>query len=220
MTTAMNQPLSSTPVPTSRTRPVLWLLALAAGAVVVTQVSTQKLEEAVATQSAPAVVARFRLEQREGRYFRPGTDAAFTGWVTDHFVGGQLKLRSAVVEGRLHGESVGWFTNGVTELREYFQRGLPHGPRLTWHENGKPRSEGRLVAGQQHGVYRLWHENGRLAAAAEFAAGKPHGLSRAWYPDGSLKAEALMHHGEVQARHVYPDGTRWEPTLLAGTRNP
>lgn len=216
----MNHSVSQSVVRVARTRPLLGWLALAVAVAVVGQMSTRELAEAEGTDSAPASVARFRLEQREGKYYRPGAAVPFTGLVTDHFVGGQVKLRSAMVDGKLQGESTGWFTNGVVELREQFHRGLPHGPRLTWHPDGKPRSDGRLVAGQQHGMYRQWHENGRLAVAAEFAAGKPHGLSRAWYPDGSLKAEALMHHGEVQARHVYPDGTRWEPTLLAGTRIP
>ena len=216
----MNQTLVPTTPPGSRILPLLGCLALAALAVVVAQMSKRELEEAVATESAPAVVARFRLEQREGKFFRPGATSPFSGWVTDHFVGGQLKLRSAVAGGRLHGVSKGWFTNGVPELREHFQRGVPYGARATWHENGQKRSEGQLVAGQQQGVYRQWHENGKLSVEAEFAVGKPHGISRAWYPDGSLKAEALVAHGEVQARHVYPDGTRWEPTLLAGTRIP
>ena len=216
----MNQTLPPTTAPGTRTLPLLGCLALAALAVVVVQVSLRELANAVATESAPAAVARFRLEQREGKFFRPGAADPFTGWVTDHFGGGGLKLRTALMAGKLHGESTGWFTNGVVELREQFLRGLPHGPRLTWHPGGQQRSEGRLVAGQQQGAYRQWHENGKLAVEAEFAAGKPHGLSRAWYPDGSLKAEALMNHGEVQARHVYPDGTRWEPTLLAGTRIP
>ena len=216
----MNQPLSPTSVPTSRTRPWVWWLALASVAVVVAHVSICELEKVVNVDSAPASVARFRLEQREGKLFRTGASAPFTGWVTDHFAGDRVKLRSALVDGKLQGESTGWFTNGVVELREYFQRGLPHGTRTTWHANGQKRSEGRMVTGQQQGMYRQWQENGKLAVEAEFAAGKPHGLSRAWYPDGSLKAEALMAHGEVQARHVYPDGTRWEPALLAGTRIP
>ncbi len=217
---AMNPPDCQAASPATRPAALVRWLALAVTVAWVGEVSVRRLAEAESVAPLPATVARFRLEQREGRYFRPGAAAPFTGWITDHFAGGQLRLRSAAVEGRLQGESVGWFTNGVVELRERFQRGLPHGLRLTWHENGRPRSEGWLVAGQQHGAYRLWHENGRLAAAAEFTTGKPHGLSRAWYPDGSLKAEALMNHGEVQARQVYPDGTRWEPTLLAGARKP
>jgi len=216
----MNPSVSQAVVPPTRPGVLLRWLALAVVVTVVGQVSTRELAETEGTESAPASVARFRLEHREGKYFRPGAAAPFTGLVTDHFVGGQLKLRTAMVDGRLHGESIGRFTNGVVELREHFHSGLPHGTRLTWHPDGKLRSEGRLVAGQQQGLYRQWHENGKLAVAAEFADGKPHGLSRAWYPDGSLKAEALMSHGEVQARHVYPDGSRWEPTLLARTQIP
>lgn len=214
----MNQ--TDTPTPGSRTRSLLRLLALAGVVVAMSYVSTRDLEEATTMEFPPLSVARFRLETRAGKLFRPGTNAPFTGWVTDHFVGGKLKLRSAVVDGKLHGESAGWFTNGVPDLRESFQHGLPHGTRTTWHANGQKHSEGQLVAGQQQGVYRQWHESGKLAAEAEFSAGKPHGISHAWYPDGSLKAEALMAHGEVQARHVYPDGTRWKPTLIPGTRTP
>ena len=216
----MAKPPSPTPATGSRTRPLLGLLALACVAVVMARVSTRELEEAATMESAPVTVARFRLENREAKLFRPGTSAPFTGLVTDHFAGGRLKLRSAVVDGKLHGESAGWFTNGVPELREYFHRGLPHGPRTTWHANGQKRSEGRLEAGRQQGTYRQWHEAGLLAVEAEFTDGKPHGLSRAWYPSGCLKAEALMAHGEVDARHVYPDGARREPTLLVGTARP
>lgn len=211
--------LNPTPPAALRPRLLGWLM-LAVVATIVVQRSTRQLEQAEATEPDSASVARFRLAQREGKWFRPGGSVPFTGWVTDHFAGGPVKLRSAMVDGKLHGESTGWFTNGVVELREHFQRGQPHGLRATFYATGQPRSTGRLAAGQQQGIYRQWHENGKLAVEAEFADGKPHGLSRAWYPNGSLKAEALMNHGEVQARHVYPDGTRWEPTLLAGARMP
>ena len=110
--------------------------------------------------------------------------------------------------------------SGAPELLEHFQRGVPEGSRVTWHANGQKRSEGRLVAGQQQGLYRQWDEEGNLAAEAEFESGKPHGLSLAWYPSGCLKAEVMMKHGVVQARHVYPDGARREPALLAGNPIP
>ncbi|MEW6156072.1 MAG: hypothetical protein AB1813_01480 [Verrucomicrobiota bacterium] len=200
--------------PASRVRPLLWLLALAAAAAL-TDSSSRHLKE-VEHESPPlASVPRFRLEVRAGKFHRHGSMAAFTGWMTDHFEDGTVKLRSAVVDGRLHGMSVGWFTNGVRELREHFHRGLPHGMRTTWHANGRKRSEGQLFAGLQEGCYRQWHENGDLAVEAEFKEGKPHGLSRAWYPSGFLKAEVLMKHGEIQIRHSYLDGVKSKPTLQA-----
>ncbi len=204
----------------SRVRPLLCWLALAALAAGVVHLSKRAWVEAEGRPSAPVSVARSQLENRDGRLHRQGAADAFSGWMTDPFPSGTVRLRSAVLDGQLHGESTAWFTNGVVELREQFQRGLSHGPRLTWHASGQKRSEGFLEAGQQQGVYRQWHENGKLAVEAGFAAGKPHGLSRAWHPDGSLKAEALLNHGEVQVRHVYPDGTRWEPTLMAATPTP
>lgn len=216
----MNSSLPQTTMPLSRLRPLLWTLALAATVAVVAHASTRAVADAEATETAPPCVARFRLEQRVGRFYRQNVAAPFTGWVTDHFKGGAVSLRSAVVYGQLHGLSEGRFTNGVVEVSEHFSHGLPDGTRTTWHPNGKKRSEGRLVAGQQQGTYRQWTEQGTLAAEAEFKGGKPHGLSRAWHPSGCLKAEALMKHGEVVTRHFYPDGEQREPTLLAGTPTP
>lgn len=196
------------------------LLALAVGAAILASLSLRTLTNAEASPPFPVEVARARLETRAGKLFRHGAAIPFTGCVIDFHPDGAVKLRSYVKEGRLDGESDGWFANGSPEVREYFQRGLPHGTRTTWHENGRMRSEGQLVAGQQHGLYRQWHENGELAAEAEFFDGKPHGLSRAWYPSGCLKAEALMNHGEVQTRQVYPDGAQREPTLFAANQVP
>jgi antitoxin component YwqK of YwqJK toxin-antitoxin module len=215
----MSTTSSPTKVKTLRSRWPLWLglLALVAG---LTLKSHRKVADAEAGKPPAASVARERLENRGGRFYRPGADAPFSGWITDQHPSGEMKLRSAVLDGRLHGISEGWSTNGVPELRERFQRGLPHGTRVTWHANGKKRSEGQLLAGQQQGLYRQWDEEGKLVVEAEFEAGKPHGLSRAWYSSGYLKAEAMMKHGEVQARHVYPDGNRQAATLVAGNLTP
>lgn len=202
----------------SRRRPLLAGL-LMLGTLLVLK-SRQQVADAEAGKPPLSSVARARLENRGGKLYRPGAEAPFSGWITDQHPTGEAKLRSAMVEGRLHGQSEGWSTNGTLELREHFQRGLPHGTRVTWHPNGQKRSEGELVAGQQQGSYRQWDEEGKLVAEAEFQAGKPHGLSRAWYPSGYLKAEVLMKHGEVQTRHVYPDGARQEPALVAGNRTP
>jgi hypothetical protein len=198
-----------------RVRWLLGLLALALMAGVMIQLSSRRLPDAGPQVSAPASVARLQLELRDGQFNRPGSDVPFTGWVTDHFKDGTVKLRSAVVDGRLHGESEGWFTNRVLEVREYFQRGLPHGTRMTWHANGQKRSEGELVAGEQQGLYRQWHEDGSLAVEAGFKDGQPHGLSVAWHPSGFLKAEAQMKQGEILSRHTYADGVRRDPTLRA-----
>lgn len=168
----------------------------------------------------PADLPRTQLEQRNGLLYPPNVATPYTGWMTDHFRDGAVKVRTAVENGQLHGVSEAWTTNRTMELREHFVRNVPHGSRTTWHPNGQKRSEGQLVAGQQQGNYRQWFANGALAAEAEFKDGKAHGISRAWHPSGCLKAEALMRHGEVQTRHFYPDGERREPTLFATTHNP
>ena len=167
-----------------------------------------------------ASVPRLQLETRAGLFHQSNSVPPFTGWMTDAHPDGSLKLRTAVVDGRLHGVSEGWYTNGVMELSEHFDRGVTQGPRTTWYPTGQLRSEGQLVAGLQQGTYRQWHENGALAAEVGFQDGKAQGLSLAWYPDGSLKAEALMKNGLVEVRHFYATGERREPVLLAATAHP
>jgi MORN repeat variant len=192
-----------------RGRPVWWALAgltaLALGIAFLLPLSRP-------SETKLASAERTQLAVRDGLFRLPGTSDPFTGMMTDSLPDGTLRLRSAVVEGQLHGESLGWFTNGVPELQEEFQRGVAHGLRTTWYPNGQMRSQGRLVSGKQDGVYRQWNESGVLTTEAVFEAGQPHGLSRAWHADGSLKAEVRMDHGQVQERHVYPPGTRWEPS--------
>lgn len=196
---------------------VLVLLGLVLGGAYV------RLHRPVRTQAVAPVeltVPRGNLENREDRWYLPGAAAPFTGWVTDAYKDGGLKLRTAVVDGQYHGLSEGWHTNQVLELRETFNRGKPQGTRTTWYPTGQKRSEGELIAGLQQGVYRQWHENGMLAAEAEFKNGKAHGLSRAWHASGCLKAEALVKEGVVETRHFYTDGERREPTLLVGATTP
>jgi antitoxin component YwqK of YwqJK toxin-antitoxin module len=214
----MNASLPPNTQTTARKRRLAGLLVLTVLASVLAHNSSRDLTDAQANKPEPVSIARARLVNRDGRFYRLGSQIPFTGWMTDCFPAGGLKLRSSVSGGRLHGESVGWFTNGVREVCEHFQRGIPNGARITWHLNGQKRSEGLLVNGEQQGAYRQWHDNGTLAAEAEFEAGKPNGFSRTWYPSGCLQAEALMNHGEIQIRHVYPDGDRREPTLLAGSQ--
>jgi antitoxin component YwqK of YwqJK toxin-antitoxin module len=163
---------------------------------------------------------RQQLENRQGQFFLTGGVHAFTGWMIDNHADGTVKLRTSLVDGRLHGISEGWHSNGVQELREAFNQGLAEGVRTTWYPNGRQRSEGTLVAGLQQGEFRQWYESGVLAARVEFKDGKPHGRSQAWFPSGYLKAEALMSQGQVSARHFYQDGEQRVPTLLAGASTP
>lgn len=201
--------------PTPRISLLLAALGLAlAVPLVYPHLKAKKVAEADRVE--PPSVARSGLQNRDGIFYRGDSSTAFTGWLTDHAPDGSVRLRTAVVDGRLHGVSEGWTTNRTLELREYFQHGLPHGPRITWHPNGQKRSAGQMALGRQQGSYHQWTDAGALAAEAEFKDGKPHGISRAWHPSGCLKAEALMNNGEVVTRHFYPDGAQREPTLLAG----
>lgn len=186
---------------------------LAVAAAILVQQSRKHLEEAEALVPGTISINREQLRIRSGQFYSPDSTTPFTGWMLDHYPGGELSLRSAVINGRLHGLSEGWFTNGVRQLREAFHSGIPEGPRTTWHPNGRKRSEGTLRAGLQQGTYRQWDEQGQQIVAAEFLDGKAHGISLAWHASGFLKAEALMNHGEIEVRRAYPDQTQQHPTL-------
>lgn len=176
--------------------------------------------KSVGSTTVTETVSRDLLEQRDGRFFRRGTSNTFNGWITDHFENGEVRLRSAVVDGRLHGISEGWSTNGVRNLEEDFLDGRPHGRRTTWHANGQKRSEGQLVMGQQDGLYRLWNEDGTLSTEASFAMGKPHGTSRIWYSSGFLKSEVVMDQGTLLSRQDFQDGERPGTAILADRNSP
>jgi hypothetical protein len=166
-------------------------------------------------RQAVVSVDRASLEVRDGVWYVPNQTQPFCGYVLDHDTAGRLRVRSAVFNGRLHGDSVGWDTNGVPELQETFREGIPEGTRITWYPSGRKRSEGSLVNGLQQGTFRQWDEAGGLSIEAQFVDGKPHGMSRSWHPDGSIKVEALMHRGTIQVRHDYAQGVRWEPAVVA-----
>lgn len=210
---------SSTSIPRvagSRARLLTAVLGLALAALAADAAwKAREAADAATLASDPVSVPHTRLRQVNGRFHRLGSPIPFTGWLIERHPDGSPRLRSSVVNGLFHGESLEWAANGVLVVLEAYQHGVPNGVRRTWYPDGRKRSEGRLIMGLQQGYYWQWSESGALIAEAVFDAGKAHGLSRAWYPSGCLKAEASMNHGEVVTRRSYLDGAQRQSTLLA-----
>ena len=149
---------------------------------------------------------RAELVLQQGRLFRPGQTAPFTGLMTELYPSGAKKSRSMIVNGLLHGISEGWHTNGQLAVREHFQKSVSHGLRTKWFAGGSKMSEANVVHGQLQGTFRRWHENGVLAELIEMRNGNVEGLSRAYYPSGFLKAQARMQDGRLVEQRFWPDG--------------
>lgn len=153
-----------------------------------------------------AEVLRAELELREGRLYRRGEAAPFTGVMIERYPEGALLSRSSVVAGRLHGLSEGWYPDGQLQVRETFVHGVSHGLRTKWHPNGATQTVATIVEGQLHGRFLRWHENGLLAEDLHLNRGTPDGWSQAFHPDGRLKARVRLEHGRVVEQQFWPEG--------------
>jgi len=178
-------------------------------------------------RSAPVAglveVPRAELEMRDGRIYRPGDAAPFTGVMVEFYPDGARLSRSEVVEGRLHGLSEGWYPDGQLQVREHFVRGVSHGERVKWHANGATQSVAVIVEGQLHGPFRRWHENGVRAEELTMNRGQPDGLARAFYPSGHLKSQVRLENGRVVEQQFWPEGAQRAedlPVHVAATAAP
>lgn len=180
------------------------------GAVALALVGVALLLPRLRPSAGPALpeVARSEVELREGRWFWRGQEAAVTGWLVEHYDDGVRKSRSAVSNGWLEGESIGWHTNGAKQIEEWFRAGVSHGRRTRWNLDGSKLSEAEIVEGKIEGVFRRWHPDGTLAEEVQMKDGQPDGVSRAWFPSGYLKAEARLEQGKVVQQQFWQDGER------------
>lgn len=159
-------------------------------------------------------VPRSALVLKDGKLFRPGQSAPFTGTVVEHYAPKQLQSRSVVSNGVLHGLSEGWHTNGVRQVEEHFIGGVSEGLRVKWYPNGAKLSEANIAGGKLNGTFRRWHENGKLAEQIELRDDQPHGESFAYFPSGFLKARVRLEAGKVLHRESFQDGEVPGPPVL------
>ena len=155
-----------------------------------------------------AEVRRDALTMRDGRRYRQGETAPFTGVMTEFYASGTLQSRSVLSNGLLEGLSEGWYTNGNKQVEELYRNNVSHGLRVKWYESGQKLSEAPIVSGKIVGVFKRWHENGVLAEEVTMRAGNPDGVVRAYYPSGCRKTEAHLSNGNVLDQKNWPDGDK------------
>ena len=147
-----------------------------------------------------------QLNRRENRLYFGNETAPFSGVMVEHYPSGNLKSKSALFLGILHGVSDGWHTNGVLQIREHFHEGISHGVRTKWFASGARESEATIQNGAIVGTFRRWHENGVLAESINLTNGGPEGISFAFYPSGYARAMARHENGALVLRESWKDG--------------
>ena len=150
-------------------------------------------------------LTRDQLEMRDGLLHLPESKKTFTGLLVEYYPGKQLKVALDINDGKIHGQSRGWYRSGQCEVEEQFVDGVPHGKRTRWYQNGIKRSEAQLKNGQVVGRFVSWHDNGRKAAEATLVGGIPEGISRGWYRSGAPKSRVELQDGSVVSREDWPD---------------
>jgi antitoxin component YwqK of YwqJK toxin-antitoxin module len=146
------------------------------------------------------------LERGEEGLLDSSGGGLYSGMMITRYPDGQLRTRSAVRDGILHGLSEGWHPDGTPEVRETFVNGVSHGLRQRWYANGQLASQTEIRDGVVDGEFLRWHENGRLAQRIPMQAGQPHGTSEAWFPSGALQARVTLNNGTVIDQQYWKDG--------------
>jgi antitoxin component YwqK of YwqJK toxin-antitoxin module len=172
--------------------------ALVLVAALVWNVRTSEVEDVEMTLAA--------LDVREDVLFLKASDEQFNGTLIEDYNRAFRKLEIAIVDGRAHGVSQGWFDNGQMEVEEFFVNGISHGVRTRWFPNGSKKSEAPIAEGVISGRFSQWHENGVLAAVVPMLDGKSHGVAEAWYPSGALKSRVLFAEGVASEKEFFEDG--------------
>ena len=76
---------------------------------------------------APRKAAMEDLLRRGDKMHYRAEENPFTGFMLEQYASGQLKSRSFLLDGVLHGVSEGWYPNGVLQVREHFENGASVG---------------------------------------------------------------------------------------------
>lgn len=173
--------------------PVTWFLAFAITAIGGWWISQQKQPEPV---DAERELLLSLVSRSNDMMFASGAVDPFTGAVVEYYQNGQLKSKTQVIAGKLHGVSYGYFTNGQMQVEEFFTNGVSHGVRKKWHMDGQLLSQGEIIGGQFHGPFRKYHPNGKLAQEVMLSNGIPHGISRSWDTNGTVINTVEMRNGQ------------------------
>ena len=166
------------------------------------------------SDSQPAVVPEINLEvllKVGDEMIDPSTQQPFTGAVLDYYPNGDdLRSRSMMQAGKLHGLSTGYSQEGRVEIEENFENGVSHGERKRFFADGSLASLEKIANGQFQGTTTKWHENGQMSESIPYQNGQPHGTALGWFEDGSLKTKVILDKGQVVEQKFWEQGAYFE----------
>lgn len=87
---------------------------------------------------------------------------AFTGNIIEFYAIGNLKSKTACLNGKEHGYMESWYPNGKPEEQRMYIHGKKTATHTGWWPNGQKRFERHFENDQYTGVNKEWYESGRL----------------------------------------------------------
>jgi antitoxin component YwqK of YwqJK toxin-antitoxin module len=186
-------------------------------------------KRAIATYEHGKVVAReswFPNGQRESqlavdaegnrsetRWYSNGAvaDAPPNGIVEEFHESGNVRSRTAFVDGVQHGAHEMFYADGKKWKTGTFEHGKLNGRYQEWWKNGKPALDATYVGGVLDGDFKRWYANGKDWETARYAMGKLTGPYRKWWKNGKPAHVYAYKDGKLDGdyKQHYDNGAKW-----------
>jgi uncharacterized protein len=199
--------------------PFLLLLAIAAPAQVVTNVSVIPV-----TENPSAVLSRTyhvlaghpdtlygeftetynNVEITKGYYRNNQPDGK---WIF-HFQNRKTEREMTFTNGVLEGPYVQYYPSGDTMLFCTYKNGKQDGEVRTFYDKRKPKALAFMIDGQKMGTTISWYENGAVKEEIHHVNGKRDGEYKSYYDTGKLSKEAVYVDGRLHgiSKEYYSSG--------------
>ena len=143
----------------------------------------------------------------------------FSGVGYSNYKNGWPKKENNIKDGKLHGESKGWYENHQLKMEGNFKNGLKDGLWKYYYENGQLKAEENYKDGKGDGLFKDYYKNGQLETEYQMTKGVINGFIKMWYESGQLKMEGesknglkdglrkiYYENGQLEAEENYKDG--------------
>lgn len=119
-------------------------------------------------------------------------DSIFSGFALDSYDGKILKSIASYYNGKLEGESVGFYLNGDTSYVRPYHMGEKHGYHFGYYPDGQKKFKYYFENGFSQGNHKYWFFDGRLKQDLNYVDGKELGAQKVWRPDGKLRSNYVV----------------------------
>jgi antitoxin component YwqK of YwqJK toxin-antitoxin module len=112
------------------------------------------------------------------------------------------KAEFTLVDGKLHGKFVSYWSNGNVSQMCTYDNGQLHGEFVSYYENRLIWEKCTYVHGQRHGEAILYHDNGQVWHKYNYVNGKLHGEYVQYWSDGTVCEKCNFFFGEEHGEYV------------------